>query len=138
MTPEEDLNEAILRAAEKIRDEDEQLQDPLDELLAEAGETAESRRQAANRALDLLIRHPEAWEKLRDELPLGTLSSGEIRGRFFQQLPGGEDQVPAGTLMVCPEKPTHYRKYLLRKGQVLFCPQHKVKLVPVREQKAKE
>ncbi len=130
---DENLNETILQAAETIRDEDENLRGDLEALLAEAGETPEERRRAANRALDLLIRHPEAWEQLREQLPPETLGSEVMVARFFEPLPGGEGEVAAGTLMVCPEDPSHCRKRLQQKGQVLFCPQHGVRLVPQRE-----
>lgn len=133
---DENLNDIILQAAETIRDEDESVREELDALLAEAGETPEERRRAANRALDLLIRHPEAWERLRERLPAETLGSEEIVARFYEYspLPGEEGGVPAGTLMVCPEDPSHCRKRLQQRGQVLFCPQHGVRLVPQREQ----
>lgn len=132
---DETLNDAILRAAKTIRDEqevDESLRDELDALLAEVGETPEERRRAANRVLQLLIRRPEAWKRLREAMPAEMLESAEMMARFFEPLPGGEGGVPAGTLMVCPVDPSHYRKRLQQKGQVLFCPQHSVRLVPQR------
>lgn len=133
---DETLNDAILRAAKTIRDEqevDESLRDELDALLAEVGETPEERRRAANRVLQLLIRRPEAWKRLREAMPAEMLESAEMMARFFEPLPGGEGGVPAGTLMVCPVDPSHCRKRLQQKGQVLFCPQHSVRLVPQRE-----
>jgi hypothetical protein len=130
---DENLNEAILQAAETIRDEDENLRGDLEALLAEAGETPEERRRAANRALNLLIRHPEAWERLRERLPAEILDSEEMVARFFEPLPGEEGGVLAGTVMVCPVDPSHCRKRLQQKGQVLFCPQHGVRLVPQRD-----
>ena len=133
---DETLNDAILRAAKTIRGEqevDESLRDELDALLAEVGETPEERRRAANRVLQLLIRRPEAWKRLREAMPAEMLESAEKRARFFEPLPGGEGGVPAGTLMVCPVDPSHYRKRLQQKGQVLSCPQHRVRLVPQRE-----
>jgi hypothetical protein len=129
---DENLNDTILQAAETIRDEDEILRGDLGALLAEAGETPEDRRRAANRALDLLIRHPEAWDRLREQLPAEMLDSEAMVARFFEPLPGEEGGVSAGTMMVCPVDPSHYRKRLRQKGQVLFCPQHEVRLVPQR------
>jgi hypothetical protein len=135
---EKNLDDAILQAAEKIQVEIEgegDLRGDLDALLAEAGKAPEERRRAANRALNLLIRHPEAWERLRERLPAETLGSEAMVARFYEYdpLPGEEDGVSAGTVMVCPVDPSHYRKRLRQKGQVLFCPQHEVRLVPQRE-----
>lgn len=130
---QDNLDEAILQAAETIRDEDENLRGDLDALLAEAGETPEERRRAANRALDLLIHHPQAWEQLREQLPPDTLGGEDFAMRFWKRLPGGEAEIPAGTLMVCPVDPTHYRRRLHQKGQVLICPQHGVRLVPLAD-----
>jgi hypothetical protein len=133
----ESLDDAILHAAESVCDEDETVEGPLSNLLAQARGTPEERRQAANLALDLLIRHPDAWEKLREQLRAQDLASEEIAARFFEPLPGAEAEVPAGTLMVCPQDPTHYRKRLHQKGQVMFCPQHGVRLVPLRDEEAR-
>jgi hypothetical protein len=133
----ENLDDAILHAAEAIRDEDETVEVPLSNLLAQARGTPEERRRAANLALDLLIRHPDAWEKLRERLWAQDLASEQIVARFFEPLPGEEAEVPADTLMVCPDDPTHYRKRLHQKGQVLFCPQHGVRLVPLRDEEGR-
>jgi hypothetical protein len=130
---DENLNETILHAVETIRDEDENLRGDLDALLAEAGETPEERCRAANRALALLIRHPQAWKQLREQLPPDTLGDEDFAIRFWKRLPGGEAEVPAGSLMVCPEDPPHYRKRLHQRGQVLICPQHGVRLVPLAD-----
>jgi hypothetical protein len=130
---EKNLDDAILQAAEKIQVELEgegDLRGDLDALLAEVGEAPEERRRAANRALNLLIRHPKVWERLREQLPAEMLDSEEMAARLFEPLPGGAGEVEAGTVMVCPVDPSHYRKRLQQKGQVLFCPQHGVRLVP--------
>jgi len=50
--------------------------------------------------------------------------------RIFIPLPGEPDPIPAGTMMVCPVDPAHYRKLLRQKGQRLYCPEHQVELVP--------
>ncbi len=130
---QENLDDAILQAAETIREANENLRRDLDDLFAEAGEMPEERRRAANRALALLIHYPQAWEQLREQLPPDTLGADDFAMRFFEFLPGGGGDVPAGTLMVCPEDPTHYRRRLHQKGQVLICPQHGVRLVPLAD-----
>jgi hypothetical protein len=137
-----DLDKVILRATMAIRDdlprlareEAPALATQLDKVLSGAGRAPEDQRRAANRALDILIRHPAAWTELRERVGAQVLASEEMVARFYEPLPGGEGEVAAGTEMVCPVDPTHYRKRLRQKGQVLFCPQHGVKLVPLRQE----
>jgi hypothetical protein len=43
---------------------------------------------------------------------------------------GDEWEIPAGTVMVCPKNPSHYRMRLQFVGQRLRCPEHDVDLVP--------
>jgi hypothetical protein len=137
MTQEaENLDDVILDAVAAIRDEDEALQGPLNDLLAQAGETPEERRRAATRALLLLLHHPDALERLRERVPSDALGSPQIVMRTYQELLSRGTEVPAGTLMVCPEDPTHYSRRLHAKGQVLFCPRHGVRLVPLLDARA--
>lgn len=43
----------------------------------------------------------------------------------------GLEQVdPPGPLRVCPIDPKHYSQYQHSQGQVLYCPQHDVELIP--------
>ncbi len=50
--------------------------------------------------------------------------------RLYEPLPGEGGDIPAGTPMVCPVDPRHYRRRLQFQGQRLWCPEHKVALVP--------
>jgi len=124
----------ILAAVERLRDEwPDLLGDDAGVLARWLEETPrhdpERVRQTANRVLDLLERHPQARARASSELGIkGDL--GVLRGGY-EPSPGGPQEVPAGTLMVCPVDPQHYRRRLRQKGQKLFCPQHDgVALVP--------
>jgi hypothetical protein len=88
----------------------------------------ESVRQTANRVLDLLYRHPQALRRVKSEL--GITGDLEVYRKGYQPQPGGPSEIPAGTLMVCPDDPTHYQRRLRQKGQRLFCSQHDKELVP--------
>lgn len=94
-----------------------------------AGEDQEAIRQATNRVLDLLQRHPQAKARLIGELGIKGDADAALRG-LYAPAAGGPDAVPAGTLMVCPVDPAHYRQRLRQKDQQLLCPQHGVPLVP--------
>lgn len=98
--------------------------------LAEADpDDPESVRHTVHRVLDLLDRHPAALERVSGVLGIeGDL--GALRS-VFEKETGSPDEIPATTLMVCPQNPAHYRVRLRQKGQTLFCPQHDgVELVP--------
>jgi hypothetical protein len=88
----------------------------------------EAVRQTVNRTLDLLQGYPQAKSALGREL--GIRSPLESVRLLFSPAPGGPQPIPATTIMVCPEDPSHYQRPLMFQGQRLFCPQHQVELVP--------
>ena len=90
-------------------------------------ENEEAVHQTAERIKDLLNRHPQVQEKLKDVTDF--VQHRYYRGGY-QPAPGGPDDVPAGTDMVCPVDPDHYCKPLRQKGRRLFCPVHQVELIP--------
>jgi len=144
-------NTAILEAAERLRDEWPDLLGDDAEKLAHwlattPGDDPEAVRQTANRILDLLQAHPLAQTQLGSELGgKGELAwlreEPEKAGAVavgYEPPAGGPDEVPAGTLIVCPVDPAHYRRRLRQKGQQLFCPEHGVALVPADSLPSKE
>jgi hypothetical protein len=122
----------ILQAVERLRDEwTDLVGDDADMLSRHLDGTTyddlESVRQTANRVLDLLERHPQARMRVNGELGIkGDVIS--LRAAYVPTL-GESGEIPAGTLMVCPVDPAHYRRRLRQKGQKLFCPQHGKPLV---------
>jgi hypothetical protein len=127
-------DEDILRAVEALRGEwSELLGDDADALAQWLATTPrddpETVRQTTNRILSLLQEHPRA--KTRVSSKLGIKGELPTTLRTFESLPSPGEVLPAGTLMVCPEDPDHYRQRLRQKGQLLFCPEHGVALVRV-------
>ncbi|HHH41311.1 MAG TPA: hypothetical protein ENK56_04830 [Chloroflexi bacterium] len=94
----------------------------------------EHRERSLTRALGRIAEHPTLREQLGRIVE--DLGGAGAAVRLYQQLPGGPDDVPAGTVMVCPVNPSHCRKRLQYAGQRLRCPQHKVDLVPEWEVKS--
>ncbi len=134
----------ILQAVERLRDEwPALLGDDAENLAcwlaATPRDDAEAVRQTVNRVLDLLQAHPQAQTRLDRELRLKEGELARLRHApaeavaFYEPQPGEPGEVPAGTLMVCPQDPTHYRRRLRQKGQRLLCPEHGVELVPAQE-----
>jgi hypothetical protein len=131
----------ILGAVERLREEwPELLGSEAKAVARRLEETSyddpESVRRSANRVLDILYRHPKALQRVKSEL--GTTGDLEVYRKGFQPQPGGPSDIPAGTLMVCPEEPTHYQRRLRQKGQRLFCPDHGKELVPADALPAEE
>ena len=131
----------ILAALERLRDEwADLLGDDAATLARRLGEMSaddpESVRQTANRVLDLLDRHPPARARVRDALGV----KGDLRAlrAAYDSYVGAPNEIPAGTLVVCPQDPTHYRRRLRQKGQALFCSEHGVALVPADSLPAEE
>jgi len=135
--PQKDLDALIIEAARELLSalEEVELRSEMEALLSEVPEEPEGRRRVANRILNASLRHPRTWRQLRERLGLEKRME-EVRARLFEVIPGGPGEVPAGTLMVCPVDPSHYRKRLRQKGEVLFCPEHGVQLVPLKEPSA--
>ena len=135
-------DQEILRAVEEVRDERPDLlgedADTLARWLATTPrDDPEAVRQTANRALALLQGHPEAMTLVKGKLGVKGDLSETLRGYEpapggapYDRHPGGPEEIPAGTLMVCPKDPDHYQRRLRQKGQKLFCPDHQVALVP--------
>jgi len=121
----------VLKAVERLRDEWPDLLGSDAETVARWLATTprddpEAVRRTANRVLDLLRAHPQAETRVSSELGLkGGLRV--LRGDY-EPGPGGPDDIPPGTLVVCPVDPEHYRRPLRQKGQ--RCPDHGVLLVP--------
>lgn len=129
----------ILQALERLRDEWPELLGDDAEKLAHwlattPGDDAEAVRQTINRILNLLRAHPQAQTRLGGELGI----KGDLTRLLYEPSAGGPGEVPAGTLMVCPLNPAHYRRRLRQKGQQLFCPEHGVALVPADSLPSKE
>lgn len=123
----------VLQAMERLRDEwPALLGDDAGELArlldATPKDDPEAVHRTAERIRHLVQAHSEAQARLK-LLPIPA----EVRAAF-EPLPGEPGEVPAGTWMVCPKDPTHYRRRLRQKGQRLFCPEHGVELVPAREE----
>jgi hypothetical protein len=136
-------NEEILQAVEALRGEwPELLGDDADVLARWLATTArddpEAVRQTANRILALLQEHPRARARVSSQL--GAKAKGGLPStlRGYEPLPGSGGEIPAGTLMVCPKDPDHYRRRLRQKGQRPFCPEHGVALVPADSLSSKE
>jgi len=85
------------------------------------------RERALTRALAAIAEYPPARERLAEILVREGITDIP---RLFQPLPGAEGEIPAGTMMVCPVDPGHYRMPLQFAGQQLRCPEHNVDLVP--------
>lgn len=96
----------------------------------------ESVQQTTGCILDLLKTHPEAQKRIASEL--GIKGALPLRLTGYDPLAGADNEVPAGTTVVCPIDPTHCRKKLRAKGQKLFCPQHGKLLVPEDQLESKE
>lgn len=134
-------NEDILRAVEGLRDEWPDLFAGDTDMLARWLSTTprddpETVRQTANRVLDLLQQHPQA--KARVSSQLGVEGDLALIMRGFEPTPTPGEEVSAGTLMVCPQDPAHYRRRIRQKGQQLICPEHGVALVPAAVLPAQE
>jgi len=86
------------------------------------------RERSLTRALARIAEHPVLWERLTRLVE--ERGGAEDAVRLFQPLPGSPIDIPAGTRMVCPVDPAHYRRRLQYRGQRLRCPQHGVDLVP--------
>jgi hypothetical protein len=130
----------ILWAVERLRDEWPRLfgdeAGTLAERLAAAPhDDSQAIRQAADHIVELLQTRPPARTRVGEELGVKgyhlRITRGEDAITFdYEPLPGKEDEIPAGTMMVCPVDATHYRRVLRQKGQRLYCPEHTVPLVP--------
>jgi hypothetical protein len=70
----------------------------------------------------------------------GVAVRGVVAGgiHIYEPPAGGPGEVAAGTPMVCPVDPAHYRRRLRQKGQRLFCREHGVALVPADSLPPKE
>ncbi len=137
----------ILQAVERLRDEwPALLSDDAGKvarwLATTPGDDPEAVRRTVNRILNLLQAHPQAQARLNSELGLkGRLARPQPEGEavaFYEPSAGEPQEVPAGTLMVCPVDPAHYRRRLRQKGQRLFCPEHGVDLVPADSPSSEE
>jgi hypothetical protein len=129
----------ILQAVERLRDEwPELLGDDAEKLAywlsTTPGDDPEAVRQTANRVLDLLRAYAQAQTRLGEELGI----KGDLTRLLYEPPAGGPGEVPAGTLMVCPVDPAHYRRRLRQKGQRLFCSEHGVALVPADSSSSKK
>lgn len=110
---------AVLLEASEVND--------LERWLAQAaGGDPETVRQATNRVLDLLHKYPQAQARVTGALGI----KGALEAFRMYEPQAGQHDPPESVLMVCPVDPTHYCKRLRQKGQMLFCPQHGVPLVP--------
>ena len=132
-------NITILEAVERLRDEWPELWGEDAEKLAHwlattPGDDPEAIRQTTNRILNLLRAHPQAQTRLGGALGI----KGDLTRLLYEPPAGGPGEIPAGTLMVCPLDPAHYRRRLRQKGQPLFCPEHGVALVPADSLSSKE
>ena len=134
-------DEQILQAVENTRSqwtamlEDQEVNDLEQWLIQAATGDPEAIRQTANRALELLQKHPQARACVAGELGI----KGDLKSlRTYSPLAGEHAPPPASVLMVCPKDPTHYRKRLRQKGKRLFCPEHGVPLVPADSIEAKD
>jgi len=135
MNEEELYIEAIRALKSELREllgpeEGERLAHLLEQDLDRA-RSPEHREQALTRALSRVGEHPVLRERLGRIVE--ALGGAEAAVRLYERLPSGEEPVPAGTVMVCPVDPSHYRKRLQYKGQRFRCPQHGVDLVPEQE-----
>jgi hypothetical protein len=96
----------------------------------------EAVRQTVNRALDVLQRYPGPKTDLGQELNPEDPQEGM---RLLFSPNAGEPQVvEARTVMVCPQASCQYQRILMVQGERLFCPQHRVALVPKSSLSAKE
>jgi len=73
------------------------------------------------RALEAIAGYPQARRRFEE------LGGSSMR---YQAPPGGQNPLPPGPLRVCPRDPTHYKRYVLKAGERLRCPKHRVDLVP--------
>ncbi|WP_448594352.1 hypothetical protein [Thermoflexus hugenholtzii] len=87
----------------------------------------EHRERALTRALAAIREHPPVRDRLAEIL---RREGVEEPYRLYEPPPGEGGEIPAGTLMVCPVDPNHYRRRLQFRGQRLRCPEHRVDLVP--------
>lgn len=103
----------------------ESLHAELDSLLGSFENPAERQRpitgEEVAQAWESIDHYPQARQRL-EELRIESLER-------YQAPPGGPDPVPPGPLWVCPKDPSHYKRYVLKAGERLRCPQHDVDLV---------
>ncbi|MCX7681536.1 MAG: hypothetical protein N2508_06185 [Anaerolineae bacterium] len=85
------------------------------------------REVSLTRALKAIGEHPPARQRIAEMLYREGVKDVQI---VYRPLPGEPEPVPAGTVMVCPVDPNHYRRRLQFTGQRLYCPEHNVDLVP--------
>jgi len=137
MSQKEPMEEQYLAAIEALKPELRRLLEPEEgtRLNRRLGQYLRRDRLAGGydvaltRALAAIGEYPPARERLAEIL--GREGVRDL-SRLYQPLPGGEEGIPAGTVMVCPVDPTHYRRRLQFAGQHLRCPEHNVDLVPER------
>ncbi len=135
-------NQDFLQAVDRLRDEwaalvgDENVTALAGWLEETQFDDAGSVQQTAGRVLDLLQAHPEARQRIAGEL--GIKGALPVRLLGYDALAGAPDEVPAGTVVVCPVDPAHCRKKLRTQGQKLYCPQHGVLLAPENQVEPKE
>jgi hypothetical protein len=131
----ESLEEKYLEAIRALKSELRQLLEPeeaerlkrrLGQYLRWARSPAR-RERALTRALAAIREHPRVRDRLAEIL---RREGVEEPYRLYEPLPGEGGEIPAGTLMVCPVDPSHYRMRLQFVGQRLRCPEHEVDLVP--------
>lgn len=89
----------------------------------------EHRDAALTRALAAIGEHPPA----RERMALILHARGVEDLRLLYGPLAGDQEIPAGTLMVCPIDPSHCRRRLQFVGQRLRCPEHDVALVVAQE-----
>ena len=117
-----------------------QLQSELPDLLpAEQARTlaaalapllAQDSDDAVTRAIRVVAEYPAARARL-DALLQQEAQWGGERSAIAYEPPGGDpDAIPAGTVVVCPADPDHYRRVVQFQGQQFTCPQHHKQLVP--------
>ena len=90
--------------------------------------------QIENELLRVLAQTPQTQSLLGQHL---TPKGLELL-RTYSSPPGEGTGIDAGTLMVCPKDPSHCRKRLRARGQILYCAEHKVQLVPADSIEPKE
>jgi len=131
----ESLEEKYLKAIRALKSELRQLLEPeeAERLNRRLGQhlrwarSPEHRERALTLALVAIREHPQVRDRLAEIL---RQEGVEELHRLYEPLPGEGGEIPAGTMMVCPVDPSHYRRRLQFAGQRLWCPEHKVGLVP--------
>lgn len=104
-----------------------QLEQRLRELMRQAQDPVR-RPQAVTLALDAISQHPAARERLKAHMVELTGRIDESRLGIEPQ-PGGPQPIPLGTLVVCPNDPTHWQDDLRVDGE--RCPVCNAVLVAV-------